>query len=174
MVIKHKKYFQKLNLYSKLIMIYFLGYLIIMILNYANNRKRMIKSNKERNKLTDEILKQRKLEDIQNENKYSNNSQNVCSKAHKDLNEYYITGNYENSGELDHLITYDNNDKEKPYFKSHIINYLIYNKNETEEKKNLLKIESIKDDVKTYIKHMVLVLIFFGLGILNIILIPEE
>lgn len=58
----------------------------------------MIKSNKERNKLTAEILKQRKLEDIQNENKYSNNSQNVCSKTHKDLNEYYKTGNYENSG----------------------------------------------------------------------------
>lgn len=69
---------------------------------------------------------------------------------------------------MDHLITYDNNDKEKPYFKSlmNIINYLIYNKSETEEKKKLLKIESIKDDVKTYIKHMVLVLIFFGLGIL--------
>ena len=31
---------------------------------------------------------------------------------------------------------YDNNDKGKPYFKSlmNIINYLIYNKSETEEK----------------------------------------
>ena len=143
-----------------------------MILNSVNNSKDSLQSNNEINILLNEIIKPRNLEENQHENNYSKNSDKICSKAHEDLNEYYITGNYENIGEIDNFVKNDNNDKDKPYFKAliNIINYTIYNSNK--EKKNLLKIEEIKDDVKIYIKHMISVLIFFGMGILIILCWP--
>ena len=113
-------------------------------------------------------------------------SDKVCDKGHAELREYYKTGDLEKIGEKDDGIHCE--DKDKDYLKA-LINIIKiamgdegdksdggdqvvkddgnYNA-ENPETRNLLEIDSIKDDATAYIMHMLPIFIFLVIGILTL------
>ena len=146
--------------YPLIVLVSILSLILIFNSIHVSNKKNLIKLNKQRNKPFDEIIIQRKLEEPQDENTNSKNSDKKCKDSNANLREYYITGNIENFEDLDNYITYENEDKK--YFKAliNIINYFIYNEDEKEEN-NINKIKPIKDDIKTYSNHMIIPIIIY-------------
>ena len=124
---KHQK---QNSLYLKnyyiILLIFILCLLPIINSKYVNNQKNLLKLNNEGNELFDRII--RKLEENQEENTFSKNSDKIC-KANS-----YNTGDFENLDNLNNFITYENEDKK--YFKSflNIINYFVNIKNEKIDK----------------------------------------
>ena len=154
---------KKLKLYVKLILIFILIQLIII--NSIKARRTLKKQILEENNFFDNILKVRKLEENQNENIFSTNCDKICSNADEELFEYYKTGNLENIEDFDNYMTYEN--KDKPYFKAliNIINYYIFNDTKNED---IESSTNIKDDIITYSKHVIPILIFLVIGVLTI------
>ena len=113
-------------------------------------------------------------------------SDKVCSKGHEELREYYKTGDLSKIGEEDNGIKCE--DKNKPYLKAliNIIKIAIGDEGEegdggdqddkgdrnynpgNSETRNLLEIDSIKDDATTYIMHMLPIFVFLVIGILTL------
>ena len=113
-------------------------------------------------------------------------SDKVCDKGHAELRAYYETGDLEKIGEKDDGIHCE--DKDKDYLKA-LINIIKiamgddgdksdggdqvvkndgnYNP-ENPETRNLLEIDSIKDDAINYLMHMLPIFIFFVIGILTL------
>ena len=113
-------------------------------------------------------------------------SDKVCDKGHAELKAYYETGDLEKIGEKDDGIHCE--DKDKDYLKA-LINIIKiamgddgdksdggdqvvkndgnYNP-ENPETRNLLEIDSIKDDAINYLMHMLPIFIFFVIGILTL------
>ena len=133
---------------------------LILIINSNNvNSKRI-----EDKKLFDKVIKTRKLEE-----------NNICEKCHKELKEYYLTGDLEKIGLKNDLISYKIKDKEKKYIKALInrLENLIYGKDK-DENNSILDLNLMKKDnnIKIYFKHLLPVVIFLFIGIILIPLWP--
>ena len=163
MVIQLKQSSQKFKNYFLKVSTFILSLILIMNSNYVITKRILIKLQVEY-KFFDETTSPRKLEETQN-------SDEICEKADEQLRKYYITGDLENIGEINNYISYENDVKDNIHLKAliNIIDYLIYNDTNDEREDNLLKIDSIKDDVETYSKHMKSLLIYFVFVILAIV-----
>ena len=160
-------FYKKFKLYFKLILTCIL--IQFIVINYIKAEKALKKINLEKNNFFDNALKIRKFEEKQNENISSENSDKICANANEKLYEYYKTGTLENFGDIDSYLAYEN--KDKPYFKAllNIINHLISNNTKNAEKEIPT---DIKDNIITYSKYLIPILIFLVIGILTIPLWP--
>ena len=159
----NSSFFKKLKLYFKLILTFIL--IQFIVINYIKAEKFLKKTDLENNNFFDNALKIRKFEEKQNENISSENSDKICANADEELYEYYKTGSLDNFGDIDSYLTYEN--KDKPYFKAllNIINHLISNNTKNAEKEIPT---DIKDNIITYSKYLIPILIFLVIGILAI------
>ena len=180
---ERKKNSPNLKPYHIILLTYILSQLINMNLNYVNNKRAQKKIYKEKSKLFEKILKARKLEENEGgeeegeeegeegESKPLKGSDKVCAKGHEELREYYKTGDLSKIGEKDNGITCE--DKDKAYLKA-LINIIKTatgdegENSENQETRNLLEVDSIKDDATTYIMHMLPIFIFLVIGILTL------
>ena len=195
---ERKKNSPNLKPYHIIILACILSPLLIMNSKYVNNQRSQKKIYKEKSKLFERILKSRKLQDnegaeegVEAAEKEEDDtpktpSDKVCSKGHEELREYYKTGDLSKIGEEDNGIKCE--DKNKPYLKAliNIIKIAIgdeggeddggdqddkgdgsYNSGNSETR-NLLEIDSIKDDATTYIMHILPIFVFLVIGILTL------
>ena len=172
MVRELKKNFPNLKSYHIILLACILSPLLIMNSNYANNQRSKQKLFEEKSKLFDKILTARKLQDaLEIEGEISSNlkgSDKVCQKGHEELREYYKTGDLSKIGEKDEGIKCE--DKDEKYLQAllNIIRAAFEDGDENKEKRNLLEIDSLKDDVITYSMHLLPIFIFLVIGILTI------
>ena len=195
---ERKKNSSNLKPYHIIILACILSPLLIMNSKYVNNQRNQKKIYKEKSKLFERILKSRKLQDNEGgeevaeaaetneDDEPKTPSDKVCDKGHEELREYYKTGDLSKIGEEDDGIKCE--DKDKAYLKAliNIIKIAIggggdegeggdegdksdesYNLGNSETR-NLLEIDSIKDDATAYIMHMLPIFIFFVIGILTL------
>ena len=195
---ERKKNSPNLKPYHIIILACILSPLLIMNSKYVNNQRNQKKIYKEKSKLFEKILKSRKLEDNEGAEEGAEAvakkeetdtpktpSDKVCDKGHAELREYYKTGDLEKIGETDDGIHCE--DKDKDYLKA-LINIIKIamgdegdksdggdevvkgdgNNPENPETRNLLEIDSIKDDATAYIMHMLPIFIFLVIGILTL------
>ena len=181
---ERKKNSPNLKPYHIILLACILSPLLIMNSNYVNNKRAQKKIYKEKSKLFEKILKSRKLEENEGAKEGEEAvakkeetdipktpSDKVCDKGHAELREYYKTGDLSKIGEKDDGITCE--DKDKAYLKAliNIIKTATGNEgenSENQETRNLLEVDSIKDDATTYIKHMLPIFIFLVIGILTL------
>ena len=172
----------KLRSYHVLLLACLLSPLLIYNSNYVNSQRAKEKLNKEKGILFDRIISSRYLEE--NENEEASDSDKVCEKASKELVDYYKTGDLKKIDIDDGKIKSE--DKGKPYFDAliNIIKSLTGDDDDDEDtdsgnnswnysgdetnRRNLEESEDLKDDIITYVKHLIPILIFFAIGILSL------
>ena len=166
MVNQHNKIISKLNIYDIILLACILSPLLLMNSHYDNNQNNKQIFYEEKNKFFGKILKNRKLQEINEVESFSSiDSNNICEKAHKELREYYSNG--ELLKFVENYTSISCKDKDKNYLKAliNIIKTLIDNKNKKKEK---YEIDSIKNDLITYNMHIFYIFIFLVIGILSI------
>ena len=166
----------KIKVYHMLILSLFLTLLLILNSNYVTSQRKKEKLYKEKSILFDKIISGRRLEGGEDE-KPKSNTDKICEKGSEKLVEYYKTGNLE-------LIELDDKpikceDKDKDYFKALINilkNYMGDSKEEDSSEnnesggrlRNLQSITDMQDDLISYGKHILPIVIFLVVAILCI------
>ena len=169
MISQFKRRSQKLKFSLIIITALFASSLGIIIWNNFIYQREFNKTYKEKSQLYDKIFESRNLQEIVEENIYDKSFDKICAKGHKYLKEYYKTGNIDKIDGLDDkILTYDKKDKDKIHIKSLINIIKFLTNNENEKNKNLLYIDSTKNDIKNYFKHNATALSFLVIGALTI------
>ena len=177
------QYNPKLKPYHIIIIACLLSPLLILNSNYVNSQRATEKLNKEKSKLFDQIISSRHLQENEGDEKPLSKSDKVCQKGSKELISYYKTGDLSKIG-LDENKSIECEEKDKPYFKAllNIVKSLTGegdgetdNGNQSEEnhesestRRNLLEIGEIQDDLTSYVKHLIGILIFLVIGIFSL------
>ena len=176
------QYNPKLKPYHIIIIACLLSPLLILNSNYVNSQRATEKLNKEKSKLFDQIISSRHLQENEGDEKPLSGSDKVCQKGSKELISYYETGDLSKISLDDKPIKCE--EKDKPYFKAllNIVKSLTGegdgetdNSNQSGEnhegestRRNLLEIGEIQDDLTTYVKHLIGILIFLVIGVLSL------
>lgn len=176
------QYNPKLKPYHIIIVACLLSPLLILNSNYVNSQRATEKLNKEKSKLFDQIISSRHLQENEGDEKPLTGSDKVCQKGSKELISYYKTGDLSKIDLDDKPIKCE--EKGKPYFEAllNIVKSLADegdgetdNSNQSGEnhegestRRNLLEIGEIQDDLTTYVKHLIGILIFLVIGILSL------
>ena len=180
-------FIQKLKPYHIILLACIISPLLVINSNYANKKRAIEKLNLQKKKLFDKIIT-RKLDESEpetetdeNEANNSTNSDKICERGNKDLRKYYETGDLKEIG-LNPNKGLECEDKDKGYFKS-LINIIksatggddeegdeVEDGNQGDgELRNLeLSITELKDDIISYLMHLLPILIFLVLGILSL------
>ena len=178
-------FIQKLKPYHIILLACIISPLLVINSNYANKKRAIEKLNLQKKKLFDKIIT-RKLDEAEpetdeNEANNSTNSDKICERGNKDLRKYYETGDLKEIG-LNPNKGLECEDKDKGYFKS-LINIIksatggddeegdeVEDRNQGDgELRNLeLSITELKDDIISYLMHLLPILIFLVLGILSL------
>jgi hypothetical protein len=189
---------ESLKLYQILILGCILSSLLILNSNFVVNEKRKDNLNEEKRKLFDKIISKRLLEgDETNANeKPLEGSDKVCDKGSDKLKKYYKSGDLKDLGlKEDEDLKYEG--KGEPYFDSliNIIKSALGGKEEGESGSNSetggsgangggeggdtpgggggrilqdMDISSMQEDIITYAKHVISIVVFFVIGILSL------
>lgn len=169
MLCQLKRRSQTLKFFLRIITSLITTSLALLNWTHLKHQRRFKKINKDKSKLFDKILKSRNLHEIIKENIYDESFGIICEKGHKKLREYYLTGNLDKIDEIDEqILIYDNKVKDKIHIKSliNIIKFLANNENE--KNKNLIYIDSTKNDINTYFKHNATTIFFIVIASLTI------
>jgi hypothetical protein len=177
-----KKMSQKIKYYHILILGCILSPLIFINSNYVNNQRAEEKLNKEKSRLFDQIISGRYLEEDKDKEKESSTSDKVnevCNKGSDELKSYYKSGNL---GEIEIKEGgIECKEKDKDYMKA-IISILKSKLkgedkedsdgarilNEQEKKEGEGEDDDLTNNLMTYGKHLLPILIFLVIAILCI------
>ena len=176
------QYNPKLKPYHIIILACLLSPLLILNSNNVNSQRATEKLNKEKSKLFEQIISSRHLQENEGDEKPLSNSDKVCQKGSKELVSYYETGDLSKISLDENPIKCE--EKGKPYFDAllNIIKSLTDegdgetdNVNQSGEnhegestRRNLLEMGEIQDDITTYVKHLIPILIFLVIGIFSL------
>ena len=168
MLCQLKRRRQKIKFFLRIIVSLIITSLALFNWKYLKYQRGFKKINKHKSKF-DKILESRNLHEIIKKNIYDESFDKICEKSHKKLREYYLTGNLDKiDGIDDKIFTYDNKAKDKIHIKSllNIIKFLTNNENE--KNKNLIDIDSTKNEINTYFKHNAPAIFFLVIASLTI------
>ena len=163
----------KLKIYHSFILSCLLTILVIINSNHAKQLRAQNKLNQEKRQILNNIISKRYLQEEEEEENSDSDIKEVCKRGSEELNEYYKTKNL-NSIELDEgKIKCE--DKDEDYMKA-LINILksygggvgMRNLQETEEDSSGKENTELKDNLITYGKHVIPILIFIIVAILCI------
>lgn len=176
------QYNPKLKPYHIIIVACLLSPLLILNSNYVNSQRAMKKLNQEKSKLFDQIISSRHLQENEGGEKPLSSSDKVCKKGSKELVSYYETGDLSKINLDEEAIKCE--EKGKPYFEAllNIVKSLTDggdgetdNGNQSGEnhegestRRNLIEIGEIQDDLTSYVKHLIGILIFLVIGVLSL------
>ena len=176
------QYNPKLKPYHIIIVACLLSPLLILNSNYVNSQRAKEKLNQEKSKLFDQIISSRHLQENEGDEKPLSKSDKVCQKGSKELISYYETGDLSKINLDEGAIKCE--EKGKPYFEAllNIVKSLTDegdgetdNGNQSGEnhegentRRNLIEIGEIQDDLISYVKHLIGILIFLVIGVLSL------
>ena len=189
-------YNPKLKPYHIILFSCLLSPLLILNSNYVNKQRAEAKLNKEKSILFNKIISRRYLQEEAQENS-SSNSDEVCRRGSPELVSYYETGDLKKidlddkpiksdqrgKAYFDALINIiksvtggneeDDGNDSSPEYNNGEQDGGNYGNDETGEdgngeRRNLVEIGEIKDDLITYVKHILPILIFLAIGILSL------
>ena len=165
-------FIQKLKPYHIILLACTLCPLLIINSNRLNEKRAKENLYKEKKKIFDKIISTRKLdENLEESPAEMSDIEQICERGSDDLKEYYVAGDLEKIG-LKEESGIECEEKNKEYFKSliNIIKIAVGDDGDDEkELRNLeLSIDEIKEDLITYGKHMIPILIFLVIGILSL------
>ena len=176
------QYNPKLKPFHIIIVACLLSPLLILNSNYVNSQRAKEKLNQEKSKLFDQIISSRHLQENEGDEKPLSNSDKVCKKGSKELVSYYETGDLSKINLDEGAIKCE--EKGKPYFEAllNIVKSLTDegdgetdNGNQSGEnhegentRRNLIEIGEIQDDLISYVKHLIGILIFLVIGVLSL------
>ena len=176
------QYNPKLKPYHIIIVACLLSPLLILNSNYVNSQRAKEKLNQEKSKLFDQIISSRHLQENEGDEKPLSKSDKVCKKGSKELVSYYETGDLSKINLDEEAIKCE--EKGKPYFEAllNIVKSLTDggdgetdNGNQSEgnhegenTRRNLIEIGEIQDDLTSYVKHLIGILIFLVIGVLSL------
>ena len=189
-------YNPKLKQYHIILLSCLLSPLLIFNSNYVNKQRAEAKLNKEKSILFNKIISRRYLQEEAQENS-SSNSDEVCGRGSPELVSYYETGDLNKidlddkpiksdqrgKAYFDALINIiksvtggndedDGNDSSPEHSNGEQDGENSGNDETGEDEngggRNLVEISEIKDDLITYVKHILPIIIFLAIGILSI------
>ena len=189
-------YNPKLKPYHIILLSCLLSPLLIFNSNYVNKQRAEAKLNKEKSILFNKIISRRYLQEEAQENS-SSNSDEVCGRGSPELVSYYETGDLNKidlddkpiksdqrgKAYFDALINIiksvtggndedDGNDSSPEHSNGEQDGENSGNDETGEDEngggRNLVEISEIKDDLITYVKHILPIIIFLAIGILSI------
>jgi hypothetical protein len=166
-------FIQKLKPYHIILLACILCPLLIIHSKNVNEKRAKENLYKQKKNIFEKIISKRKLqEDESDTTEELTDIDKVCKRGSAELGEYYDTGDLTKIG-LKDSEGIKCEEKEKDYFKAliRVIKSAMGNE-EVEDEKELRNLEfsitDMKDDLITYGKHMLPVLIFFVIGILSL------
>ena len=183
---------QKLKFYHFIILGCLLSSLLIFNSNYVNNEKAEAKLNEEKSKLFDQIISQRYLQQ-----KSNNSTDEICARGSEDLIEYYKTGDLKKIELNDEKIKCEDKDEDYLKALINLIKTFAGDKGKEEESsqegndvtssgpgtgagdgtttsggrrylEGSMNIDEMQDDLISYGKHLLPILVFFVVAILCI------
>ena len=166
-------FIQKLKPYHIILLACILCPLLIIHSKNVNEKRAKENLYKQKKNIFEKIISKRKLqEDESDTTEELTDIDKVCKRGSAELGEYYDTGDLTKIG-LKDSEGIKCEEKEKDYFKAliRVIKSAMGDEEEEDEKelRNLeFSITDMKDDLITYGKHMLPVLIFFVIGILSL------
>ncbi len=183
---------QKLKFYHFIILGCLLSSLLIFNSNYVNNQKAEAKLNEEKSQLFDQIMSQRYLQQ-----KSNNSTDEICARGSEDLIEYYKTGDLKKIELNDEKIKCEDKDEDYLKALINLIKTFAGDKGKEEESsqegndvtspepgtgagdgsadpggrrylEGSMNIDEMQDDLISYGKHLLPILVFFVIAILCI------
>ena len=161
----------RLKPYHIILLSCILSYFLILNSNHVNNQRKEAHLNKEKNELFTKIIKGRMLSSQEN-----SATEEICSRASDDLNEYYKTGDLSKIDLDDDAIECE--DKDKSYMKAliEVVRSLIDGDDNSNDDDNgdgddgtLRNLKEIdKDNLIEYLMRVLPFIIFLAFGILAI------
>ena len=166
-------FIQKLKPYHIILLACILCPLLIIHSKKVNEKRSKDNLYKQKKNIFEKIISKRKLEENESDTTEElTDIDKVCERGSADLGEYYDTGDLTKIGLQDNE-GIKCEEKDKDYFKAliRVIKAAMGNEEVEDEKelRNLeLSITDLKDDLITYGKHMLPILIFLVIGILSL------
>lgn len=162
----HKKIRSKLKYYLTFLLVCLLFLIVILNVNYINNKRKKEKLYQEKSNLFEKIILGRGLEgEGEGEGDKSENKTEICNKTSDKLKNYYKTGDLSVMGIDEHNIT----GKDGEHIQALInIVKISFDKNKTKNKEENDDDSSLLENLIIYGKHYLPLVIILGISILSL------